>query len=46
MPKSDGNSGWLLLLKASSLDIWMHRRRLFCHNQGIYLDEYIQVIKH
>ena len=23
----------------------MHRRRLFCQNQRIYLDEYIQVIK-
>ena len=39
-------SGWLLLLKVSSLDIWMHRRQLFCHNQGIYLDEYIQVTEH
>ena len=24
----------------------MHRCQLFCHNQGIYLDEYIQVTKH
>ena len=24
----------------------MHRCRLFCHNQGIYLEEYIQVTKH
>ena len=30
-------------LKASSLDIWMHRCRLFCDNQGIYRDEYIKV---
>ena len=33
-------------LKSSSFDIWMHRCQLFCHNQGIYLDEYIQVTKH
>ena len=33
-------------LKASSLDIWIHRCQLFCHNQGIYLDEYMQVGKH
>ena len=24
----------------------MHRCWLFCHNQGIYLDEYMQVTKH
>ena len=24
----------------------MHRCQLFCHNQGIYLDEYIQATKH
>ena len=29
-------------LKVSSLDIWMPRCRLLCHNQGIYLDEYIR----
>ena len=23
-----------------SFDIWMHRSQLFCHNQGIYLNEY------
>ena len=28
------------------MDIWMHRCRLFCHNKGIHLDEYIQVTKH
>ena len=28
------------------MNIWMHRCRLFCHNQGIYLYEYIQVTKH
>ena len=24
----------------------MHRCQLFCHNSGIYLDEYMQVTKH
>ena len=33
-------------LKASFLDIWLDTSRLFSHNQGIYLDEYIQVIEH
>ena len=28
------------------MDIWVHRCRLFCHSQWIYLDEYIQVTKH
>ena len=23
-----------------SFDIWIHRSQLFCHNQGIYLNEY------
>ena len=27
-------------LKASFFDIWMHRSQLFCHNQGIYLNQY------
>ena len=27
-------------------DIWMHRCQLFCHNQGIYLNEYMQVAEH
>ena len=27
------------------MDIWMHRCRLFCHNQGIYFVEYIHVTK-
>ena len=26
--------------------IWIDRCQLFCHNQGIYLNEYIQVAKH
>ena len=33
-------------LKVTSLDIWMHRCHLFCHNQAIYIEEYIQVTKH
>ena len=33
-------------LLAFSLDNWEHRYRLFCRNQGIYLDKYIQVTKH
>ena len=24
----------------------MHKCQLFCHNQGIYLDEFMQVVKH
>ena len=24
----------------------MHRCQLFCHNQGIYLNEFMQVVKH
>ena len=30
----------------SSFDIWMYRCQLFCHNQGICLNEYMQVAKH
>ena len=26
------------------MDIWTHRCRLFCHNQGIYIDEYTQAL--
>ena len=33
-------------LNASSFDIWMHKCQLFCHTQGIYLNEYLQVAKH
>ena len=40
------NSLVFTLLNASSFGIWMHKRQLFCHNQGIYLTEYMQVAKH
>ena len=33
-------------MKISSFDIWMYRCQLFCHNQGICLNEYMQVAKH
>ena len=37
---------FLLKLKACSFDIWRRRFQLFCHNQGIYLNEYMQVAKY
>ena len=31
-------------MKASFFDIWMYRCQSFCHNQGRYLNEYMQVV--